>query len=691
VSPDQSVIFYTIGSAAHLVIDARTGKYQTLQGVLPSEVFTWSDFMVGDKLLTISEKPTEYTYTSQYISIWDLKNSNRAFLVESEPWTSFSISEDGRYFSLFTKGMIHLYDVSSGRLLYKYLSLDGGNSLVLDPGNHYDGSEVARQLVYFTCGTEVISLSQVKDQLWVPNLAARIMKGETINAASLSDLNICGVTPVIEERKKDDAWHFLITPRKGGLGETVLYVNDIEVKRYQPAALTKSGTGFELQVSKSSLQQYFIDGNNNTVTVKSFTRDNDISSRGLIIRHKSPAKDNTPPNLYAVMVGVSDYKGTELDLKYAAKDADDLSATLAASARKLLNKDGREHVFIYNLTTAEKRTAFPEKQAIRQVFEEIGRKATAKDILFIFFAGHGVMEGDKESFYFLTADASKDADVAKTGISISELNEWMKPQHIKAQKRVLIFDACNSGQAINELVTIGNKDDQYVAARNDDESNRIKAVEKLNERSGMFILSASASNQYAYELGKYSQGVLTYVLLKSIKENPLILEENNLLNVDKWFAVAEKNVTEIVSQTGNRQHPQKFGTGGFNIGMVDSEVLANIHLPQDKPLFTASNFFNPQAGDDDLELSKEVNNQLNRVSTRGTGVGISYMTVTNAPEAYTMTGTYEVTGSEIRLKVNIKQYKAVVHRFEITGNTGNLSQLSEELLKKVEHWVQNKQ
>jgi hypothetical protein len=125
--------------------------------------------------------------------------------------------------------------------------------------------------------------------------------------------------------------------------------------------------------------------------------------------------------------------------------------------------------------------------------------------------------------------------------------------------------------------------------------------------------------------------------------------------------------------------------------MVDSEVLANIHLPQDKPLFTASNFFNPQAGDDDLELSKEVNNQLNRVSTRGTGVGISYMTVTNAPEAYTMTGTYEVTGSEIRLKVNIKQSKAVVHRFEITGNTGNLSQLSEELLKKVEHWVQNKQ
>jgi hypothetical protein len=65
----------------------------------------------------------------------------------------------------------------------------------VDKDNHYDGTERARKLLYFTCGTEPVSLEQVKDQLWVPHLAERINKGETINAKTLSELNICGLYP----------------------------------------------------------------------------------------------------------------------------------------------------------------------------------------------------------------------------------------------------------------------------------------------------------------------------------------------------------------------------------------------------------------------------------------------------------------------------------------------------------------
>src|SRR5450432_4585809 len=103
------------------------------------------------------------------------------------------------------------------------------------------------------------------------------------------------------------------------------------------------------------------------------------------------------------MVGVSDYKGDELDLQYAAIDATDVSTTLAAAARKLLNYDGKEHVFMYNLTTAKDHYQLPEKNSIKKILEEIGKKAMANDILLIFFAGHGVMEGTKKQFYFLTA------------------------------------------------------------------------------------------------------------------------------------------------------------------------------------------------------------------------------------------------------------------------------------------------
>jgi hypothetical protein len=405
---------------------------------------------------------------------------------------------------------LKLWDAETNKLLYTFFAVDSADYLVVDSYNRYDGTEGARKLLYFTCGTEVIGLDQVKDQLWVPNLVERILKGENINAPKLSDLNICGLTPLVEDKVQKGGYGFKITPRRGGLGETVLYVNDIEVKRYQPAQLSKTRSCYELHVAASELQAYFATGQSNPVTIRSYTAKNDISSRGAVILNKpgsSPAVKTTP-NLYAVMIGVSDYKGPELQLKYAAKDATDLSKAFAFSARKLLNTDGREHVFVYNLTTNKNRYLLPEKRAIQQTLAMIGKKAAANDILLIFFAGHGVTHGEKKQFYFLSADASGASAMdapALVGISTAELTDWIQPSKMKAQKRILILDACNSGQAINDLVQFGGKQQNYVAARGDDRAGQIKAIDKLNERSGFFILAASASNQSAYEMGRYSQ------------------------------------------------------------------------------------------------------------------------------------------------------------------------------------------
>ena len=478
-----------------------------------------------------------------------------------------------------------IWNAQTGKLLYSFFAIDSNDYLIVDAKNRYDGTLGAKNLLYFTCDGEVIELGQLKDQLWVPNLAERIMKGDSINAKTLSELNICGLTPEVEDKSTVGQFRFHIKPRRGGLGETVVYVNGIEARRYKPGQLKKQGDVYELILSKTELNTYFIAGKENPVTVKAYTADNAISSRGIIINEdKTQEKITAAPNLYAVMVGVSDYKDEELDLKYAAKDANDISAAIAVSARKLLNSDGKEHVFVYDLTTSEKRYQLPEKKSIKKVLEEIGKKATANDILLLFFAGHGVMSsraGEQQQFYFLTADASKTtaaSAVADVGISTAELTEWMKPQNIKAQKRILIFDACNSGQAIRDLVKVGNEGQSYIAARSDEQSQQIKAIDKLNEQSGFFILSASASNQSAYEIGRYSQGLLTYSLLKAIKQQPDILADGKYLDVSRWFNAAEKTVTELTKETGSRQQPQVISNTNFNIGIVDEEVIAKIVL-----------------------------------------------------------------------------------------------------------------
>ena len=614
--------------------------------------------------------------------------------VSQQTGSYISFSRNDKYFTVVNKGIAEIFEQQSRHLLYTVISVDSNNLLIVDKGYRYDGTTPARQLLYYSCGNELIDLQQAKDQLWVPNLAERIMKGDSINAKTLSELNICAFTPEVEYKSTSGQFRFDIKPRRGGLGETVLFINGIEARRYKPAQLTKTANGYELLVAKKELSAYFIAGKENPVTVKAYTADNSISSRGIIINEdKTGEKETTRPNLYAVMVGVSDYKGEKLDLKYAAKDANDIASVVAVSAKKLLNTDGKEHVYIYDLTTGEKHYRLPEKKSIKITLEEIGTKATANDILMIFFAGHGVMAGEKKQFYFLTADASDAAGtgaVSEVGINTAELTEWMKPQNIRAQKRILIFDACNSGQAIRDLVKVGNEGQGYIAARSDEQSQQIKAIDKLNEQSGFFILSASASNQSAYEMGRYSQGLLTYSLLKAIKQQPDILEQGKYLDVSRWFSAAEKTVTEITKENGARQQPQLISNTNFNIGIVDEEVMAGIILPEQKPVFTTSIFINSDEtiGDDDLELSMMINRKLADISSRGTDGNIVYLTGSSLPDAWSLTGRYEIKGNTVTVKVNLKQQKEIKYRFEITGTKDKIAELAAAIVTKASSFVQ---
>jgi hypothetical protein len=223
-----------------------------------------------------------------------------------------------------------------------------------------------------------------------------------------------------------------------------------------------------------------------------------------------------------------------------------------------------------------------------------------------------------------------------------------------------------------------------MVARNEDKARQIKAIDKLNEHSGLFILSASASNQSAYEMGRYSQGLLTYSLLKAIKERPDILEAGKYLDVSRWFVAAKETVSEIAKESGARQDPQIVSNTNFNIGIVDDEVMAKIVLPLEKPLFAASNFQNSDEAiaDDDLELSKQINLQLNDLAARGTDSRIVYATATNSTDAYSLSGRYTVIGNAITVSVNIKQNKIIKSKFEISGTKDKLIEMAAAVAEK---------
>jgi len=652
---------------------------------------------------------TAYNRDGDKIIIASLENNNTLYIIDANTGknltelkghTNFLFSaafspDDKMVISGSGDNFVIVWSLEKGIPLYSLLPIDKNDYLITNKDGYYDGTETARKLLYFSCGSDIIELEQLKEQIWVPNLAYRCLKSDIIGSKTLRDLNVCGFTPEIEERNsKEDEYQFLIHPRTGGLGEILVYINGIEVRRYKKDDLKMNGSQYELVIKKQELATYCIPGQQNPVIVKAWTADNTISSRGLIIKEDKSDIKGTAPNLYAVLVGVSDYKGDELDLKYAAKDATYMSAAISNASRKLLNTDGNEHVFTYNLTTSNDRYLLPEKNSIKKTLEEIGKKASANDILLIFFAGHGVMEGkDKKQFYFLTADASKSSAVdaiADVGISTNELTEWIKPANIKAQKRILIFDACNSGQAIRDFVQLGKPEQGYIAARSDEKGQQIKAIEKLNNQAGLIILAASASDQNAYEMSRYSQGLLTYSLLKVMKQQPEILENGKYLDVSNWLNAAKKMVSTLAEGTGARQEPQLNSNNNFNIGLIDEEVRDKIILAAEKPLFARSNFQNTHTKIDNLKFRSAIDKELMNISSRGTNADITYSADYEGADAFALTGDYKISGDTVTVNVLlVKGGTEVKHKYEVKGKITELNSLVFNITSIALDWLKN--
>ncbi len=682
-SSDNKYLITACGDSTANIIEINTGKnMQTFYGHKGD--VNYANFSEND------ENVVTVAFDTTSVIFWNKSTGKqiKAFNgLRNNTFESIRISRDLKYI-ISTDDFNHktiLWDATTGKQLYTRLQLDGGNWLVYDEDHHFDGSPGARDLLYFVCGLEVVELSQMKDALYVPGLAEKIMSGQPIHYKKLSELDICGTLPLIDTISKNDkGYHYKITPRKYPLERLELKINNKNVLTIQPERLTKHGNTFYLDLSEQEVSRHFISGQPNEVKLIGVVKDGntEITTRGVIVTsNEASGKSANPPNLYAVMVGINDYKDDLLRLNFPSKDAISLGKSVEQSAKKLL---GDAHVFVYNINSDFKNNqvnviSTPEKEGVRQVLEAIGKKSKPEDIVMIFFAGHGVMQGatDKK-FTFLTAEASKDNLV---GISTNDLKSWLSPEgpnKMLANKCILIFDACNSGQATQEMAAL---------ARSDDESNRIRQVEDLKDKSGLFILAASAPNQSAYELPQYQQGLLTYCLLNTLKNNPNILDDNKYLNVQKWFLQTEELLKNTMENLGLKQSAQPFGTANIKIGLVDDGVKNAIQLAKEKPTVLCISAENTNTDEDGLRLKDKLNAKLMEVTTRGIDAPIMYIDKeTNNANAIKL--KYEMESGKIKCNVSILKNQKRYFQGSVEGKESSLDGMIDLIIGMVEKNIQ---
>ena len=71
-------------------------------------------------------------------------------------------------------------------------------------------------------------------------------------------------------------------------------------------------------------------------------------------------------------------------------------------------------------------------------------------------------------------------------------------EQVPALKQVLVLDTCASGRLVEKLTE-----------HRDVPSSQVRALERLKDRTGLFVLAGCASDAVSYEARRYAQGLLT--------------------------------------------------------------------------------------------------------------------------------------------------------------------------------------
>ncbi len=598
--------------------------------------------------------------------------------------TGFSISENGKYLvSTGNDNFIKLWQINNQILQATQYSLGQGDWAWLSPNGLFDASNDAMNLMHYTYKDEPIQLQQLKERYYEPDLLQKLLgyndeplrnptvfkTVELYPAAKLSLSN--GLTMSVN-----------LTARNGGIGKVSVFINQKEI--IEDANPTRKKT---LKINLLPYRKYLLNDTTNQISIQVYNKKgwlhsdfiaidylNKISARGTNTDKKKLSIRRKPqPKFYALVIGTSNYRGETLDLSYADKDAKDIANALRLTSDELFGEANTEIVL---LNTEQNSSLQPSKTNIQNAFAEMAQKATANDVFVLYLSGHGVNYGAANSqFYYLTKEIASEDLGDQTirdnyTISSQEFTQFLKS--IPANKQIMILDACSSGSLVENLLSQSRSLS----------SSQKRALDRMKDRTGVFILAGSAANKVSYEASQFGQGLLTYSLLSGMQGGAL--RENEFIDVMQLFQYAADKVPELAAVVGGVQRPviaSPSSTSSFDFGQVTDSIRYKIPLEEVKPLFIKSNFQHETLYEDVLDLGDQLDKTFTTIGDDA-DANILFINVKKYPKAYSIKGRYKIdTNGMILLSAKLLKDKAVIGDIELSSQ--NVENLIEEVLNQV--------
>ena len=605
------------------------------------------------------------------VHLYDLTNGERlhTFKGHRGKVKALAFAPDGAYMASGAEdGQVKIWSIPERKEIATLILVDKEDWIVLSPQGLFDASPNAMRLLYYLVDTdkrtEIIEFEQLKARYYEPGLLQKLLGYLPAPVRSVEGLTNVALYPKMQAAIQGDQLEIVLNARSGGIGRVALLVNGKEV-----AYDANPGRSTTFNYDLSPVQPFLLrhPDSTNHVILQAYNAEGWLKSRPLRLMYEparrargNPGNSSSSwtaeldPKMYVVAVGTSDYNGEALDLKYATQDATAMARSLElVGANLFANGDSIE---VHCLTTAQADQTglegtniswqYASKANIQKTLQGIRQKAKAEDVLLVYLSGHGLAfgNGDREQFYYLTHDIANtdmimDAEVRdQYTIPSSELTEWIND--IPALKQVLVIDACNSGQAVEDLSS-GTRSLN---------ASQIRALDRMKDRTGMFILSGSAADKVSFEASEYGQGLLTYSLLQGIQGLATTRNaDGEYVDVMTLFQHARNEVPRLAAAIMGVQTPTlgfPADASSFDIGIVKYEQ--QLPIGQKKPVLIRTTLLNEATLTDDLQLTKQLEDTFRRENEKAANADYLFIDASDYPGAYALRGLYTEVDGEIR-------------------------------------------
>lgn len=487
--------------------------------------------------------------SSGELLLWDMKNERIQQTFEGHNNDILSICylpEQQRWMSSSMDGTLQLWDKKASLPIATFVDIDKNDWVTITPDKFYRGSKNGSRKMKFSVGKETYTFDQFDHYFNRPDLVMKriglVPKSEiewyeqghqrrmalsgyqnfdssSINSVPQLDI-INAIDIPFETSKRNLDFHIQADGQSVPLQKIVATINDIPVKTIDladsPSSLFEKKISLQLSKGHNLIRLFC----QNEQGIESLHRTFKVFYEG----------DGTKPNLYLLLIGVSEHQNPMARLEYAAKDAEDLHT--------LFEQKQEDYQAVKVKILSNQKATLSNIRAARKYLEN----THIDDKVIVFYAGHGVRNTQRE-LYFSTYDIDFSAP-EKAGLAYQKLEELLTD--IPARQKLLLIDACQAGEisknentdktksipsetmiakAITEETEgitfnrgLGKMPSSVQAPRSDFDLMKSIFVD-LRNRTGTIVIAGAGGTQVALEGPRWKNGAFTYCLKEKLKNS----------------------------------------------------------------------------------------------------------------------------------------------------------------------------